>query len=219
MATVKVSHCFSLLLRCWNQLEFFPSSGKWRGHNKCSEAFSCPRGLLEGKQVLSTCYAPCALKYYYTFCFICKILRLFKWLKISLSVKFSLSIVWHRPYKGMEYYSRQYKKILAVHSSHPYCLLSVSVDLPVVDMNWKWSHKSHIPLSLSSLSLTVSTACPCCVAHISVSSLFNSSVAFHHAFTHSYGCILLSLWLATLNNNSDTSFMYNFFYGCLFSIG
>lgn len=77
------------------------------------------------------------------------------------------------------------QKILAVHSSHPYCLLSVSVDLPVVDMKWKWSHKSHIPLSLSSLSLTVSKAWPCCVAHISVSSLFNSSIAFRHAFIHS----------------------------------
>lgn len=185
-ATVKVTHCFSLLLRCWNQLEFFPSSGKWHRHAKHSEACSCPCGLLEGKQVLSTCYAPCALKCYHNFCFVCKILRLFKWLKISLSVKFSLSIVWHRPYKGVEYYSCQYKKkILAVHSSHPYCLLSVSVDLPVVDMKWKWSHKSHIPLSLSSLSLTVSKACPCCVAHIRVSSLFDSSVAFCHAFIHS----------------------------------
>lgn len=109
-ATVKVTHCFSLLLRCWNQLEFFPSSGKWHRHARHSEACSCLRGLLEGKQVLSTCYAPCALKCYHTFCFVCKILRLFKWLKISLSIKFSLSIVWHRPYEGVEYYSRQYKK-------------------------------------------------------------------------------------------------------------
>lgn len=100
-----------LLLSALTMLkEFLPSYGKWRRHAKFSEACSCPRGLLKGKQVLSTCYAPCALNCYHTFCFICKILRFFKWVKISLSVKFSLFIVWHRRYKHVEYYSRQYKK-------------------------------------------------------------------------------------------------------------